>query len=87
MDNDKIINKIWECKKLGQSITDIHSLCGKITDAIIKYSMEKKTFDNVSVIFVAFKNFENKMRDPNFVYFPNKKCEEIKKERFDLSLI
>ena len=87
MENDQIINKIWECKKLGQVITDIHSLCGKITDAIIKYSMEKNSVDNVSVIFIAFKNFENKMKDPNFVYKPRTKCQEIKKERIDFSLI
>ncbi len=87
MDNDQIINKIWESKKLGEVITDIHSLCGKITDAIIKYSMEKNSVDNVSVIFIAFKNFENKMKDPNFVYKPRTKCQEIKKERIDFSLI
>ena len=71
---------------MGQSITDIHSLCGKITDAIIKYSMAKNSVDNVSVIFIAFKNFENKMKDPNFVYQPQQKCQEIKKEKLDFSL-
>ena len=30
--------------------------------------MQKKSIDNVSVIFIAFKNFENKMKDPNFEY-------------------
>ena len=86
LDNDQIINKIWGNKKLGQTITDIHSLCGKITDAIIKYSMEKNSVDNVSVIFIAFKNFENKMKDPNFVYQQKTKCQEIKKDYIDFSL-
>ena len=45
------MNKIWSSKKYGEPINDIHSLCGKITDAIIKYSMEKNSVDNVSVIF------------------------------------
>ena len=49
--------------------------------------MEKNSFDNVSVIFIAFKNFENKMKDPNFVYKPITKCVEIKKDKFDFSLI
>ena len=49
--------------------------------------MEKDSVDNVSVIFVAFKNFENKMKDPNFVYQPKGKCIEIKKDKIDLSLI
>jgi len=74
LNNDQIINKIWSCKKYGETINDIHSLCGKITDAIIKYSMEKNSVDNVSVIFIALKNFENKMKDPNFVYKPRTKC-------------
>ena len=86
MDNDKIINKIWEAKKKGEVIKDIHSFCGKITDAIIKYSMEKDTCDNVSVVFIAFKNFEQKLKDPNFVYQPKKKCEDIPKDRIDLSV-
>ena len=78
MNNDQIINKIWSCKKYGETINDIHSLCGKITDAIIKYSMEKNSVDNVSVIFIALKNFENKMKDPNFVYKPRTKCIAIR---------
>ena len=36
--------------------------------------MEKNSVDNVTVIFVAFKNFENKMKDPNFEYKHNNKC-------------
>ena len=86
MNNDQIIDKIWGSKKLGETITDIHSFCGKITDAIIKYSMEKDSVDNVSVVFIAFKNFENKMKDPNFVYQKKSKCEEIKKDKLDFSL-
>ena len=70
---------------MGQSITDIHSLCGKITDAIIKYSMAKNSVDNVSVIFIAFKNFENKMKDPNFEYTCNAKCKDSEEEEIDLS--
>ena len=30
--------------------------------------MEKKSSDNVSVIFIAFKNFEQKMKNPDFEY-------------------
>ena len=87
MNNDQIINKIWQSKKYGEVITDIHSFCAKITDAIIKYSMEKNSVDNVSVVFVAFKNFENKLKDPNFVYHQRKECEEIKKDHFAFSIL
>ena len=47
--------------------------------------MEEKTKDNVSVIFIAFKNFENKMKDPDFEYKSFVKCVNIK-DKYDLSL-
>ena len=84
MDNDQIINKIWGSKKKGEVIPDIHSFCGKITDAIIKYSMEKNSVDNVSVIFIAFKNFENKMKEPDFEYVSNAKTRFVI-EQYDFS--
>ena len=56
-----------------------------ITDGIIKYSMLKHSVDNVSVIFVAFKNFELKMKDPNFEYIPTAKT-QILKDQYDFSL-
>ena len=65
----------------------MHAFCGKIVDGIIKYSMEENSVDNVSVIFVAFKNFENKMKDPNFVYTSKSKCQEMVKKEIDFSLI
>ena len=80
------MNKIWSSKRYGETINDIHSLCGKITDAIIKYSMEKDSSDNVSVIFIAFKNFEEKMKDPNFVYTCNAQCRESNSDEIDMSL-
>ena len=47
--------------------------------------MEKQSVDNVTVIFVAFKNFENKMKDPEFEYKENIKC-KIMKDKYDFSL-
>ena len=35
--------------------------------------MQKQSIDNLTVIFIAFKNFENKMKDPNFEYLANAK--------------
>ena len=84
LDNEKIFYKIWEYKKKGQVHNDIRELCGKITDGIIKYSMQKQSIDNVSVIFIAFKNFENKMKDPDFEYVENSNT-RLAKEQYDLS--
>ena len=75
--NDEIFNKIWSYKKKGEVHNDIKNLCGIITDGIIKYSMQKQSIDNVSVIFIAFKNFENKMKDPNFEYIPAAKTKGV----------
>ena len=47
--------------------------------------MQYKTADNVSVVFIAFKNFENKMKDPDFEYKSFVKCVNIK-DKYDLSL-
>ena len=72
------MHKIWKYKKKGEVHNDIRDLCGKITDGIIKYSMQNKTADNVSVVFIAFKNFENKMKDPDFEYTAMAKTHHIK---------
>ena len=87
LENEKIFKKIWEYKKQNKSINDIHSFCGQITDAIIKYSMEKNSVDNVSVVFIAFKNFENKMKDPNFVCTLSEKAQAVLKDTIDFSIM
>lgn len=84
LDNDKIFKKIWEYKKPGKIINDIHTFCAQITDGVIKYSMEKDSVDNVSVIFIAFKNFENKMKDPDFEYKNSTNVTTIK-DKYDFS--
>lgn len=46
--------------------------------------MQKQTIDNVSIIFIAFKNFENKMKDPNFEYIMNAKTKNVL-EQYDFN--
>ena len=62
---------IWSFKKQGNIIENIHKFSGDIADAVIKYSMKKLTSDNVTVIFIAFHNFHEKMMDDNFEYYYN----------------
>ena len=83
----KFWKKFGNIKKKGKVINDIHNLCAQITDAIIKYSMEKDSVDNVSVVFIAFKNFENKMKDPDFEFNYTGKCQPISKDKIDFTLI
>ena len=82
--NDEIMHIIWGCKKKGEVHNNIRELCGKITDGIIKLSMQKQSIDNLSVIFIAFKNFESKMKDPNFEYTIKAKTNIIK-DQYDFS--
>ena len=47
--------------------------------------MQYKSADNVSVIFIAFKNFEDKMKDPDFEYKAFAKTSYIK-DKIDFSI-
>ena len=79
------MHKIWSYKKKGEVQDDIKTLCRTITDDIIKCSMDHNTSDNVSVIFIAFKNFENKMKDPNFEYTAFPKVMRVR-DKYDFGL-
>ena len=46
--------------------------------------MEKNSVDNVTVTFIAFKNFENKMKNPNFEFKSSTKC-QLMQDNYDLS--
>jgi serine/threonine protein phosphatase PrpC len=68
LENEKIFKMIWSFKKKGKIIENIHKFSGDIADSVIKYSMKKMTADNVTVIFIAFQNFAEKMKDMNYEY-------------------
>ena len=48
--------------------------------------MEKNSVDNVSIVFVAFKNFEETMKDPNFEYSPCSTCIQSTSNEIDFNL-
>ena len=80
MDNNEIMKMIWNFKMKGKIIDNIHSFSGNIVDSVIKKSMAKLSTDNVSAIFIAFKNFENKMKDKEFQYREEPQCKFIGNE-------
>ena len=80
MENGEILKMIWDFKKKEKSINNIHTYSGNITDAVIKQSMKKMSADNVTAIFIAFKNFEEKMKDKEFEYSNNPQCKFIEDE-------
>ena len=75
---------IWNFKKPGIVYLDIQSLCGNIAEGLLRYSMRRLSTDNVSTVLIAFKNFENDMKNPNFTSNINDRCAIIP-ESYDLS--
>ena len=82
MNNEEIIKMIWNLKKKGQSINNVHIFSGNVVDFIIYKSMAKLSTDNVSAIFIAFSNFENIIKNKDFEYRDNSsiRCEFIENE-------
>lgn len=68
LENENILKMIWSFKKRGRIIDNIHKFSGEIADSVIKYSMKKLTVDNVTVIFLAFQNFLDRIQDVDFEY-------------------
>jgi hypothetical protein len=80
MESGEVLKMIWDFKKKEKSINNIHTYSGNITDAVIKQSLKKMSADNVTAIFIAFKNFEEKMKDKEFEYSNNPHCKFIEDE-------
>ncbi len=61
INNIEIFNSVWmiihHFCKCG---IDNHSLCGKVVDYVLKAAMTRKSFDNVTCLIVAFKDFGDK---------------------------
>lgn len=81
--NLEVMAFIWNLKKKGISYPNTQILCNKIAENLLKFSMNKLSSDNVSTIFIAFQNFENSMRNINFISNISNRCEVIP-ESFDL---
>ena len=80
MESGEVLKMIWGFKKKENTVNNIHVYSGNITDAVIKQSMKKMSGDNVTAIFIAFKNFEEKMKDKDFEYNQRPECKYIDDE-------
>ena len=85
LDTYEILNLIWGFKNKNNVINNIHDFSGKITDAVIKFSLKKMTSDNVTVIFICFENFKNAMEDVDFKFEKNSKTFTLMTPEIDLS--
>lgn len=66
MSNKDVIESAWmifnqqvSSNNNGTSNNSIHSKCGKAVDLIIKSAMQRKSFDNVTCLLIALKDFKN----------------------------
>ena len=55
--NKEVIQVVWE-GVMESKIKDVHKQCGIAVDRILRTSVAKKTMDNITVVFVAFQNFD-----------------------------
>lgn len=62
------MNAVWSSVKLPAYLQKkdgrtIHEKCGIAVDKVMKESVAKKTFDNITSVMIAFENFENAVGD------------------------
>ena len=61
INNKEIFNCVWMIiNHFCKCGIDVHSLCGKVVDYVLKAAMSRKSFDNVTCLIVAFKDFGDK---------------------------
>lgn len=85
MTNEEAVNSVWmniknDKDSSNQTSQNIHKVAGLCIDMILKSSMCKKSFDNVTAVIIAFKGFESQ-----FSKLPEYSYPRIKKVSFDLS--
>lgn len=64
--NKEVIQSVWE-SVMESKTRDPHKNCGIGVDRILRTSVAKKTMDNITVVFVAFKNFEKLIKTIGYV--------------------
>jgi hypothetical protein len=46
---------VWQSAgHYGNSLKNVHEFCGLGVDNVLKYSLVKKSFDNVTVVMIGF---------------------------------
>ena len=61
MNNKEIFNSVWMIiHHFCKNNFNVHNICGKVVDYVLKASMARKSFDNVTCLIVSFKDFGDK---------------------------
>ena len=57
---------VWEMSKDRSKYKNVHEFCGLAAESIIKYSIFKRTQDNVTVVMIGLENLERTLFPENF---------------------
>lgn len=60
MTNREVIQKVWD-SVYSEEILDVHRECGKLVEAVLREALMKRSLDNVTVVMIAFENFQRKI--------------------------
>ena len=58
LENEEIINAVWHSCSKDNISNSIHSQSAIAVDLIMKSSLVRKTFDNITLVFIAFEGFD-----------------------------
>jgi len=60
LENDYIIDLVW-AEVMKHTFPDIHTACEYMIHLIFRHSVQKLSYDNISIIFLAFKGFSDRL--------------------------
>jgi protein phosphatase 2C family protein 2/3 len=70
--NEDCVSLAWKIMKENiKNYNNFHQMNGDIVDLIIKSALKRNSIDNVSVLFVSFKNFKKKFKKGKFFSISN----------------
>ena len=52
MSTEEVISNVWGTH--NKSMKNVHEFTGKAIENLLRFSLQKKSFDNVTVVFIAF---------------------------------
>lgn len=60
LSTEEVVKAIYDMNNKPVSskhATNVNELCGESVDRVLRLAMQKESYDNLSVVLIAFKNF------------------------------
>lgn len=75
----EIVSCTWKTmNEIVKKYDSVHSLSGGVVDLIIKTALKRGTNDNVTCVFISFKNFERKFNEGSYILKGSDGCLELR---------